>query len=294
MTAFEKPFDGEISRFFEEDFPADLRSMVEDSGGKDMLDPAYPYDRKWKRGEYEDTLDALQIELARMQRWLADRDERVVVVFEGRDAAGKGGTIKRMTENLNPRVARVVALGKPSDRERSQWYFQRYAAHLPAAGEMTIFDRSWYNRAGVEPVMGFATRDQTLNFFAQVPVFETMLIEDGIRLIKIWLTVSRAEQMRRFLERESDPLKHWKLSPIDVASLKKWDAYSAARREMFERTHSDHAPWTVIRSDDKRRARIAAIRAILDVLPYDGKDEDVACPPDPLICGEPGLQGELS
>lgn len=291
MKGFEKPFDGEITRFFEEDFPEDLRALVEGAGKKDILAADPPYDRRWKRSEYEETLDALQIELAKMQRWMIESGERIVVIFEGRDAAGKGGTISRLTENLNPRAARVVALGKPSDREKGQWYFQRYVAHLPTRGEMTIFDRSWYNRAGVEAVMGFCTRSETLNFFNQVTEFETTLIEDGTRIFKLWLTVSRAEQMRRFLERESDPLKHWKLSPIDVASLGKWREYTVARDEMFERTHTNHAPWSLVRSDDKRRARVAAIRTILHDLPYDGKDENVACAPDPLIAGAPALVG---
>jgi len=293
MKGFKKPFDGEISRFFKEDFPARSRKRVEKAGKKDILGTEYPYDRRWKRSDYEDTLDALQIELSKMQRWMVESDERIVLVFEGRDAAGKGGTIKRLTENLNPRVARTVALGKPSDRERGQWYFQRYIAHLPTRGEMTIFDRSWYNRAGVEAVMGFCTRAQTLNFYNQAPEFETTIIEDGTRLFKLWLTVSRPEQMRRFLERESDPLKHWKLSPIDVASLGKWDEYTAARDEMFTRTHTNHAPWTVIRSDDKRRARVAAIRTILHQLPYDGKNAEVACAPDPLIASAPVTGGGL-
>ncbi len=289
MKGFKKPFDGEITRFFEEDFPKSLRKIVEKAENRDILDPDHPYENRWKRSEYEETLDALQIELAKMQRWMVESGERIIIVFEGRDAAGKGGTISRLTTNLNPRIARVVALSKPSDRERGQWYFQRYVAHLPTRGEMTIFDRSWYNRAGVEAVMGFCSRSETMNFFNQAPEFETTIIEDGARLFKIWLTVSRAEQMRRFLERESDPLKHWKLSPIDVASLGKWDAYTAARNEMFERTHTDHAPWTLIRSDDKRRARVAAIRSILHKLPYDGKDEDIACAPDPLIADMTGL-----
>lgn len=291
MKGFDKPFDGEITRFFEEDFPADLRALVEDAGSKDILGDAYPYPKRWKRSDYEETLDALEIELAKMQRWMVENDERIVLVFEGRDAAGKGGTIKRLTENLNPRVARVVALGKPSDRERGQWYFQRYAAHLPTRGEMTIFDRSWYNRAGVEAVMGFCTPAQTLNFLTQAPEFEITLIEDGTRLFKIWLNVSRPEQMRRFLQRESDPLKHWKLSPIDVASLGKWEEYTAARDAMFDKTHTPHAPWTVIRSDDKRRARVAVIRAILSALPYEDKDSTVACAPDPLIASAPTMAG---
>ncbi len=294
MKGFEKPFDGEISRFYREEFPADLRTLIEEKDAKAILAADYPYRKRWKRAVYEETLADLQIELAKMQRWLVESDERVVLVFEGRDAAGKGGTIKRMRENLNPRVARVVALGKPTERERGEWYFQRYVAHLPTRGEMTIFDRSWYNRAGVEPVMGFCTPQQNKQFLNQAPEFENTLIEDGVRLVKIWLTVSRAEQMRRFLERESDPLKHWKLSPIDVASLGKWDEYSAARKKMFEHTHTKSAPWTVIRSDDKRRARVAAIRAVLTALPYDGKNKKIACEPDPLICGAPGRQGEMT
>jgi len=288
-----KPFDGEISRFFEEDAPKAIRKAIEKADKKDILDPSYPYDERMDKDDYEDALEASQIELVRMQRWLVEKKERVAIVFEGRDAAGKGGAIKRLTLNLNPRVATVVALGKPSDRERGEWYFQRYVRHLPTAGEMTIFDRSWYNRAGVEPVMGFATKDQTNLFFDQVPQFEKMLVDDGIRLIKIWLTVSRAEQLRRFLQRESDPLKHWKISPIDVAALGKWDAYTKARKRMFERTHTKHAPWTVIRSEDKRRARLAVIRTVLDRIPYDGKDKKIARKPDKKICGTPDKQGEL-
>ena len=294
MSDFEKPFGGEISRFYAHDFPAELRAGIEAAKRKEILDPAYPYRKVMNKQRYEDALDALQIELVRMQRWLTDQGQRVVILFEGRDAAGKGGAIKRLTLNLNPRVARVVALGKPSDRERGQWYFQRYAAHLPARGEMTIFDRSWYNRAGVEPVMGFCTPEQTAHFFGQVPAFENAQIADGVHLIKIWLTVSRAEQMRRFLEREADPLKHWKLSPIDVASLGKWEAYSEARTRMFRETHTEAAPWTVIRSEDKRRARLAVIRSVLQRLDYPGKNPEVATAPDLSICGEPLAQGELA
>lgn len=293
MSTFEKPFDGEISRFFAEDFPEDLRAKVKKAKKKEILDPTYPYRKVMDKDAYESDLEALQIELAKMQRWLMEREQRVVIVFEGRDAAGKGGAIKRLTLNLNPRIARVVALGKPSDRERGQWYFQRYAAHLPSVGEMTIFDRSWYNRAGVEPVMGFCTPKETDHFFDQVTGFETAQIEDGVHLFKIWLTVSRAEQMRRFLEREADPLKHWKLSPIDVASLGKWDAYSDARTRMFEHTHSNLSPWTVIRSEDKRRARLAVIRTVLNRLDYDGKNTKLATAPDASICGAPSEQGEL-
>lgn len=288
-----KPFDGEISRFFREDVPKEMRKAIEKAKKNDILDPGYPYDERMDKDAYEDALEAMQTELVKMLRSVEEKNERVVIVFEGRDAAGKGGAIKRLTMNLNPRTATVVALGKPSDIERGQWYFQRYVPHLPTTGRMTIFDRSWYNRAGVEPVMGFATPEQTDLFFKQAPRFEEMLVQDGIRLIKIWLTVSRAEQLRRFLQREADPLKHWKISPIDVAALGKWDAYTEARTRMFENTHTEHAPWTVIRSEDKRRARLAVIRTVLERIPYDGKNEKVALPPDDAICGAPDKQGEL-
>lgn len=290
---FDPPFDGEISRFFEDEFPKNLRKLIDKAGKKEIIDPSYPHKRVMDRGDYEDDLDALQIELSKLQRWLTESEERIVIAFEGRDAAGKGGSIKRLMLNLNPRVATVVALSKPSDRERGQWYFQRYISHLPTRGEMTIFDRSWYNRAGVEPVMGFCSRQETLHFFNQAPDFENALIDDGIRLFKIWLTVSRQEQMRRFLERERDPLKHWKLSPIDVASLAKWHDYSKARSEMFERTHTERAPWTVIRSEDKRRARLAVIRTILSGIDYHGKNAKLVGVADPEIAGDPARFGEL-
>ena len=293
MTDFKKPFDGEISRFFEEDAPKAMRKAIEKAGKNDILDPDYPYDERMDKDDYEDALEESQIELVKMQRWIVENDNRVVILFEGRDAAGKGGAIKRLTLNLNPRVANVVALGKPSDRERGEWYFQRYAQHLPTTGAMTIFDRSWYNRAGVEPVMGFCSKAQTDLFFDQAPDFEKMLVEDGVILIKIWLSVSRAEQLRRFLEREADPLKHWKISPIDVAALGKWSDYTKARKRMFEQTHTKTAPWTVIRSEDKRRARLAVIRTVLDRIPYSGKDKKIAKKPDKKVCGAPGDHGEL-
>ena len=294
MSDFEKPFDGEISRFFKKEAPDSMRKAIEGAKKNDLLDPTYPYDRRMDKDDCETALEDSQIELVRMQRWIAETDARVVILFEGRDAAGKGGAIKRLTLNLNPRVANVVALGKPSDRERGQWYFQRYIPHLPTTGAMTIFDRSWYNRAGVEPVMGFATDNQVDQFFDQVPDFERMLVEDGVHFIKIWLSVSQTEQLRRFLDREADPLKHWKISPIDVAALGKWDAYTKARTRMFERTHTDAAPWTVIRAEDKRRARLAVIRTVLSRIPYEGKNNDIAINPDPAICGTPGDQGELT
>ena len=289
MSEFRKPFDGAISAFFEDEAPKDVRKAVEKAKKKDILDPSYPYDEWMDKGDYEDQLEASQVELIKMQRWLERTDARLLLLFEGRDAAGKGGAIKRLTLNLNPRVANVVALGKPSDREQSQWYFQRYVPHLPAGGEITILDRSWYNRAGVEPVMGFAEPDEVETFFRQVPKFEGMLVEDGIVIVKLWLAVSRAEQLRRFLARESDPLKHWKLSPIDVASLGKWDAYTKARDRMFAETNSKAAPWTIVRAEDKRRARLAVIRRVLAALPYDGKDGKVAEPPDPKVCGGPEI-----
>jgi len=294
MSKFEKPFDGEISRYFEEEAPKSVRKAIEKANKNDILDPSYPYKERMDKDDYEQELEDSQIELVKMQRWIVENDKRVIIIFEGRDAAGKGGAIKRLTLNLNPRVANVVALGKPSDRERGEWYFQRYIDHLPTAGSMTIFDRSWYNRAGVEPVMGFASKAQTDVFFDQAPQFEKMLVEDGVILIKIWLTVSRAEQLRRFLEREADPLKHWKISPIDVAALDKWNDYSKARKRMFEKTHTKATPWTVIRSEDKRRARLAVIRSVLKRIPYTDRDKKVAKSPDKKICGDPSDHGELS
>lgn len=293
MSKFKKPFDGEISRYFEEEAPKAMRKAIEKAGKNDILDPTYPYKESMDKDEYEQQLEDSQIELVKMQRWIVENDKRVVIVFEGRDAAGKGGAIKRLTLNLNPRVANVVALGKPSDRERGEWYFQRYISHLPTSGALTIFDRSWYNRAGVEPVMGFASKSQTDQFFDQAPEFEKLLVEDGVILIKIWLSVSRAEQLRRFLEREADPLKHWKISPIDVAALGKWTDYSKARKRMFQKTDTKKAPWTVIRSEDKRRARLAVIRTVLQAIPYKDRNKKIAKTPDRKICGTPGKHGEL-
>lgn len=212
-----------------------------------------------------------------------------MVIFEGRDAAGKGGTIKRIRENLNPRVARVVALSKPTEREQGEWYFQRYVNHLPSAGEIVLFDRSWYNRGVVEKVFGFCNDDQRAVFFGQLPAFEQLLVDEGIHFVKLWLNVGRAEQLRRFLSREKDPLKQWKLSWIDVEGLKKWDDYSQAITETFSHSHSETAPWTVIRSDDKKRARIAGIQSILQGIEYQGKNSDIACTPDNNICGGPDI-----
>ncbi len=281
------PFDGAISAFFNDDAPKSVRKAIEDAGKKDVLSDSYPYSDEMDKDVYEEEIAALQLELVKLQADVKETGKRIVVVFEGRDAAGKGGTIKRLRENLNPRVARTVALSKPSDREAGQWYFQRYIDHLPTAGEIVLFDRSWYNRGVVEHVFGFCTPAQRQHFFTQAPEFEDMLADEGIILKKIWLNVGRAEQLRRFLKREKDPLKQWKLSWIDVEGLKKWDAYSDAIKETFERTHRDVAPWTIVRSDDKKRARLAAIRAILSDIDYAGKG-DVAAP-DAKICGGPDI-----
>ena len=283
MNDFPPPFDGAISRFYQDEFPKPLRKRIEAAGDKDVLSEAYPYRREMKRGAYEDEMAPLQIELQKLQRWVNETGARVLVLFEGRDAAGKGGSIKRIVENLNPRGARIVALPKPSDVERGQWYFQRYAAHLPSPGEIALFDRSWYNRAGVETVMGFCEPAERDRFFVQAPSFERMLVADGVILLKIFLSVGRSEQMARFLQRESDPLKHWKLSPIDVAALSKWDAYTAAHDEMFARTHTPEAPWRVVRADCKKRARLAAIRLLLTQAPYALRDDAKIGEIDPQI-----------
>jgi polyphosphate kinase 2 len=288
MTS-ELPFDGAVSRYLAVEAPEDVRDAIEDGKKRDILDESYPYNRWLKKSDYEEELDRLQIELAKCQRWIQDSGTRLVVVFEGRDGAGKGGAIRRLTMNLNPRVARVVALSKPSDREQSQWYFQRYVAHLPAAGEITLFDRSWYNRGVIEHVFGFCTPEQRARFFAQLPGFENTLVSEGIVLVKLWLNVGRAEQLRRLLAREGDPLKHWKLSPIDIQGLARWDAYSDAIEETFRRSHSPVTPWTVVRADDKYRARLAAIRAVLGPLDYAGKDHELVDSNDPQICGGPEL-----
>lgn len=281
------PFDGAISSFYENEAPKEIRDAILNAGKDDILAPSYPYPEEMSGKSYEKDIAALQLELVRLQADVKETGKRVVVVFEGRDAAGKGGTIKRFRENLNPRGARVVALAKPTDREAGEWYFQRYVDHLPTAGEIVLFDRSWYNRAVVEHVFGFCTPKQREHFFRQVPEFEDMLVDEGIILRKVWLNVGRAEQLRRFLKREKDPLKQWKLSWIDVEGLKKWDAYTDAIAETFERTHTAHAPWTVVRSDDKKRARLATIRAVLHKLDYSGKGQVQA--PDTKICGGPDI-----
>ncbi|MFH5231478.1 polyphosphate kinase 2 [Antrihabitans spumae] len=245
----------------------------------------YPYDERMSRQEYEMTKRLLQIELLKLQNWTKATGRRLVFVFEGRDAAGKGGTIKRFMEHLNPRGAQVVALEKPSARESSQWYFQRYVDHLPAAGEMVFFDRSWYNRAGVERVMGFCTDEQHARFVRQTPLFEQMLVDDGIDLVKFWFSVSQLEQRTRFAIRQVDPVRQWKLSPMDLASLDKWEQYTAAKEESFRHTDTDFAPWTVVKSNDKKRARVNAMRHVLGKFDYENKDEEVVGTADPLIVG---------
>ena len=284
------PFDGAISRFFQKKAPKDIRKAIEQADKDDILTPGYPYAEEMKRKDYDSAMEGLQRQLVRMQADIKATGKRMVVIFEGRDAAGKGGTIDVMRENLNPRVCNVVALSKPSDREAASWYFQRYVDWLPAAGEMVMFDRSWYNRAMVEHVFGFCTPAQRETFFRQLPEFEHMLVDEGIVLVKLWLEVGQAEQLRRFLAREQDPLKQWKLSSIDIDGLGKWDAYCAAIDETMQRSSFDYAPWTVILSDDKRRARIAAIQTVLRAIDFKGKDAALIGTPDAAICGGPTLR----
>ncbi len=250
------------------------------------LPPGYPYPDRIRRREYERNKKDLQIELLKVQSWVKETGQKVVVLFEGRDAAGKGGTIKRFMEHLNPRGARVVALEKPTEAERGQWYFQRYIDHFPTSGEMVFFDRSWYNRAGVERVMGFCRPLEYLEFLRQTPELERMLVRSNIRLFKYWFSVSRDEQLRRFISRRDDPLKHWKLSPIDIKSLDRWDDYTEAKKAMFFHTDTADAPWTVIKSDDKKRARLNCMRHFLYSLPYPNKNHKIAHLPDPLLVGE--------
>ena len=284
----------------------DAPRFFTEHGGFDLDDPTlpawveaealrsdgYPYEEKIKDKLYQQELTELQIELVKLQRHTNETGSRMVLLFEGRDAAGKGGSIFTFRQYLNPRSVRVVALPKPNEIERGEWYFQRYIRHLPTSGEMVLFDRSWYNRAGVEPVMGFCTEKQQQTFLRQAPCFENMLVEAGFFIFKFWLDIGRAMQLKRFYERRHNPLKLWKLSPIDYAAMEKWDAYTAARNEMFSETHNDTVPWTVVRANDKRRARINIIRHVLGAVDYAGKDTDVVRRPDPLILGSgPSLLG---
>ncbi|MFK7868811.1 MAG: polyphosphate kinase 2 [Roseobacter sp.] len=269
-----------------EDSPVDFATIENASAVQAVTgfeQGGYPYENKLSRMQYEEEKAALQVELLKVQHWLSETGQKVVMLFEGRDAAGKGGTIKRFTEHLNPRQARVVALNKPTDEERGQWFFQRYVKHLPTAGEIVLYDRSWYNRAGVERVMDFCAPADYLEFMRQTPEFERMLTRSGIHLFKYWFSVTRDEQFRRFKSRETDPLKHWKLSPIDRASLDKWDDYTEAKEAMFFYTDTADAPWTVIRSNDKKRARLNCMKHFLAGFDYPGRDDDVATAPDPQI-----------
>ena len=243
----------------------------------------YPYPERMPRPHYDEQKYLLQVELLKFQAWAADTGSKHVLLFEGRDAAGKGGTIKRFMEHLNPRYARTVALTKPSDREQNQWYFQRYVQYLPTAGEMVLFDRSWYNRAGVERVMGFASPPDYEQFMAQVPLFERMIVDSGISLTKFWFSVTQAEQRTRFIIRQVDPVRQWKLSPIDLESLDKWDEYTSAKEAMIRHTDTEWAPWTTVKSNDKKRARINAMRAFLSQFEYEGKDAELVGRPDPRI-----------
>ncbi len=261
------------------------KTNPDDELAKDWREGGYPYKNLMLRKNYEKSKYQLQVELLKLQAWVKENQQRVIILFEGRDAAGKGGAIKRFMEHLNPRGARVVALEKPSEVERGQWYFQRYIQHLPTAGEIVLFDRSWYNRAGVERVMGFCDNDNYNEFMRQVPEFEKNLARSGIHLIKFWFSVSRKEQRRRFKEREAHPLKQWKLSPIDLASLDKWDEYTKAKEAMFFYTDTADAPWTVIKSDCKKRARLNAMRYVLHKLPYTNKDLQHIGAMDPLLVG---------
>jgi len=284
MSEDEKP---ELLRGLSVDDRRPERPVLLDGAGEDIQTwrDNHPYDHKVRRREYERTKRVLQIELLKLQRWAQESGARIAVLFEGRDAAGKGGTIQRFSERLNPRTARIVALDKPSEREAGQWYFQRYVPHLPSRGEIVFFDRSWYNRAGVEKVMGFCTEDDYQRFLRQCPVFEEMLVDDGIILVKFWFSVSRAEQRTRFAIRQVDPVRRWKLSPTDVASLDLWDAYTAAKVAMFRATDTECAPWTVVKNNDKRRGRLEAMRSLLWRIPYDNKDPEAIGEPDPLIVG---------
>ncbi|MGV1870936.1 polyphosphate kinase 2 [Agrobacterium rosae] len=272
---------GGKTRIFNIDDPV-LPDWVED---KKLSAGGYPYDKKMNRDEYDETLEALQIELVKVQNWLQATGKRVMSVFEGRDAAGKGGVISVIKEYLNPRTARVVALTKPTETERGQWYFQRYISHFPTAGEFVMFDRSWYNRAGVEPIMGFCTPEEHKRFLKETPRLEKMVVHEGTYLFKFWLDTGRETQLDRFHDRRHSPLKSWKLSDMDIAALTKWDDYTAMRDLMLEKTHIEDAPWTVIHANDKRRARINLIKHILTSLDYDGKDKKVIGDIDGKILG---------
>lgn len=265
--------------------PAEIVERVRNAKKKEIINANYPYSKPMDSDDYEEEVGLLAIELVKLQAWVKEVGERIVMLFEGRDAAGKGGTIKRFTENLNPRGARVVALTKPSETERGQWYFQRYIENLPTRGEIVLYDRSWYNRAGVEHVMGFCSGHEYLEFMRQAPEFERMMVRSGVHLFKFWFSVSREEQLRRFLGRASDPLRQWKLSPMDVESLARWEEYTKAKEAMLFYTDTADAPWTIVRSDDKKRARLNAMRFVLSKFDYTGKDKEVVGEPDHKVVG---------
>ncbi|MFT3690077.1 polyphosphate kinase 2 [Paenirhodobacter sp.] len=283
------PFVGDITHYLHAEAPEAVRKAILEADKDAILSPGYPYRQEMKKKDYEAHMERLQVELVKMLWDLRATGKRLAVIFEGRDAAGKGGCIDRLRQNLNPRAAYVVALPKPDEREATQWYFQRYVDWLPAAGEMAMFDRSWYNRGVVEKVFGFCTDDQRETFFRQVPEFERLLVDEGLILVKIWLSVDRAEQLKRFLDREKDPLKQWKLSKVDVDGLHRWDDYTVAISETLKRSHTRDAPWTVIRSDDKNRARIAVIQTVLKAVHYARKDKAAIGSIDESICGGLGL-----
>jgi polyphosphate kinase 2 len=291
-----EPYDGPVTALggyrVADDDDDDPVLLNEDGTAVDTWREDYPYDERMPRTEYDRHKRLLQIELLKLQNWCKGSGERMVVLFEGRDAAGKGGTIKRFMEHLNPRGASVVALEKPSERESNQWYYQRYIKHLPAAGEIVLFDRSWYNRAGVERVMGFCSRAEYLEFMRQTPELERMLVRSGIHLVKFWFSVTAGEQRTRFAIRQVDPVRQWKLSPMDLASLDKWDDYTEAKEAMFFYTDTADAPWTVVKSNDKKRARLEAMRHVLSRFEYDDKDDEVVGRPDPLIVGPAALAVE--
>jgi polyphosphate kinase 2 len=291
-----KPYEGPITELsgyrVADDDDDDPVLLNADGSPVDTWREDYPYDERLARPDYDHHKRLLQIELLKLQKWCKSSGERLVILFEGRDAAGKGGTIKRFMEHLNPRGASVVALEKPSERESTQWYFQRYINHLPAAGEIVLFDRSWYNRAGVERVMGFCTRQEYLEFMRQAPELERMLVRSGIHLVKFWFSVTQGEQRTRFAIRQVDPVRQWKLSPNDLASLDKWDDYTEAKEAMFFYTDTADAPWTVVKSNDKKRARLEAMRYVLNRFRYEDKDTDVVGTPDPLLVGPASLAVE--
>nr|WP_221376704.1 polyphosphate kinase 2 [Actinoplanes polyasparticus] len=290
------PYDGPVAELggyrVADDDDDDPVLLNADGSPVDTWREDYPYDERMPRAEYDHQKRLLQIELLKLQNWCKTTGERLVVLFEGRDAAGKGGTIKRFMEHLNPRGASVIALEKPNERESTQWYYQRYIKHLPSAGEIVLFDRSWYNRAGVERVMGFCTRAEYLEFMRQTPELERMLVRSGVHLVKFWFSVTQGEQRTRFAIRQVDPVRQWKLSPNDLASLDKWGDYTEAKEAMFFYTDTADAPWTVVKSNDKKRARLEAMRHVLNRFDYDNKDTEIVGTPDPLIVGPASLAVE--